>query len=392
VQNSCSPSSQPDLLGARHGQAKKHRMTPPTERQAAGPPAASASRPDDALGAHTMRKSPTTHLLGRPQGRQTRLLASPAQRLAALLVLLPILAIAQPSYYCNSYAGSPGSVCPICTPGQACAVSAAAPPPLLARALSAATATALCCHTSPPHPHPTPPSHPRPVTLTHSPSTPRPAPQSIATADSFWRNPTICSLPDTPENRAIPGASLVPSTSICSGPLGINSFPVRGLPGSSLANTTVGRAYVWIGYNARLYVTLVFNCNYMFSTNPNLPRPVVAIAVANAANLLNRPQYIGELGHQSESDVGLVAEIEVKIGTPERTRACMGELRREGGLARGGHCRAVPREEPAARIVCTCAAPGCPRQQPARQPRTGADCLRTAAPSARALGASRRAA
>ncbi|EFJ39950.1 hypothetical protein VOLCADRAFT_100316 [Volvox carteri f. nagariensis] len=138
-----------------------------------------------------------------------------------LLVVLALLlgaaaTLAQtPSYYCNTYTVGTGQ-CPICAAGSSCS--------------------------------------------------------QITTADNFYRNPSICSLPYYGSLTSIPGANLIPTTAICNAASGINTYDIRGAAGSSYANTVVGTAYVFVGYNARLYVTLQFNCDFMFSTNPNMPQ------------------------------------------------------------------------------------------------------------------------
>lgn len=66
------------------------------------------------------------------------------------------------------------------------------------------------------------------------------APQNITTADNFYRNKAICSLPDVPELRSIPGLDLYPTTSICNAMYGIRSYKVKGLPGGPAQNIEVG--------------------------------------------------------------------------------------------------------------------------------------------------------
>eukprot|EP00198_Chlamydomonas_reinhardtii_P009599 XP_001698936.1 predicted protein [Chlamydomonas reinhardtii] len=120
--------------------------------------------------------------------------------------------------------------------------------------------------------------------------------RTITTADDFWRKPELCSLPDIePLRSTVTGATLFPTTSICSADSGIAAYPIRGLPATGAAGKTGGTAYAWIGYNGRLYLTLAFDCNFMFSSNPNWPGPKVSVALWNAANGLGRPQYVDVL-------------------------------------------------------------------------------------------------
>ncbi|PNW72447.1 hypothetical protein CHLRE_16g680790v5 [Chlamydomonas reinhardtii] len=168
-------------------------------------------------------------------GRQTLLVA-------ALLLLTAGLAAAQPppSFYCNTWKGTTSATCPICASGSPCT--------------------------------------------------------TITTADDFWRKPELCSLPDIePLRSTVTGATLFPTTSICSADSGIAAYPIRGLPATGAAGKTGGTAYAWIGYNGRLYLTLAFDCNFMFSSNPNWPGPKVSVALWNAANGLGRPQYVDVL-------------------------------------------------------------------------------------------------
>ncbi len=65
-------------------------------------------------------------------------------------------------------------------------------------------------------------------------------PQNITTADDFYRNKAICSLPDVPELRNIPGLDLYPTTGICNAMYGIRSYKVKGLPGGPAQNIEVG--------------------------------------------------------------------------------------------------------------------------------------------------------
>ncbi|KAG2434240.1 hypothetical protein HXX76_007965 [Chlamydomonas incerta] len=152
------------------------------------------------------------------------------------------LAAAQPppSFYCNTWKGTTSATCPICASGSPCT--------------------------------------------------------TISTADDFWRKPEICSLPDIePLRSTVTGATFFPTTAVCSADAGIAAYPIRGLPATGASGKSAGTAYAWIGYNGRLYLTLTFDCNYMFSSNPNWPGPKVSVALWNAANGLGRPQYVDVL-------------------------------------------------------------------------------------------------
>ncbi|GFR47848.1 hypothetical protein Agub_g9628 [Astrephomene gubernaculifera] len=156
---------------------------------------------------------------------------------ALLLSLFASLAASMPpSYYCNTY--KPGGVCPICATGAACS--------------------------------------------------------AVTTADNYYRNAAICSLPDIAAFRNVTGATLFPVTGICSGNGGVASYDIRGQAGSAATNTSAGTAYMFVSYSGRLYITLVFNCNYMFTTSPDQPR-VVSVALFNSANSLSSPQYVDVL-------------------------------------------------------------------------------------------------
>ncbi|KXZ55828.1 hypothetical protein GPECTOR_2g1379 [Gonium pectorale] len=116
--------------------------------------------------------------------------------------------------------------------------------------------------------------------------------RSVTTADNFMRSAGLCTLPDAAPfaGGAVPGASLFPTTSICNAGGGVEAYNISG-PGGSVA----GRAFLFIGYNGRLYITLTLNCNFLASTGADLAGNMVSVAVFSAANALNRPQYINVL-------------------------------------------------------------------------------------------------
>ncbi|GLC48041.1 hypothetical protein PLESTB_000708000 [Pleodorina starrii] len=174
-----------------------------------------------------------------PCSGRRRAVSGSGRSLLALLVLLGAAGtLAQtPAYYCNTYSGN--GTCPVCTTGTACS--------------------------------------------------------QITSVDNFYRDAAYCTLPPSPALASIPGATFVPSTAICNANSGINTYDIRGVAGSAAANRLVGTAYTYISYTGRLYVTMVFNCDFMFSTNPNMPPNVVSIAVWNSDNFFWKPQYIDVL-------------------------------------------------------------------------------------------------
>ncbi|KAG2494346.1 hypothetical protein HYH03_007403 [Edaphochlamys debaryana] len=181
----------------------------------------------------------------RNRWRQTR---TPRLLVAALLALATALlsstasaqgsAALPPSFYCSTYnkAGEPSAVCPTCAGGTACATS-------------------------------------------------------VRPADNFWREASLCSLPQVPALANVTGATFFPVTGICDATDGVRTYSIKGASNSPQANTTVGTAYIFLSYNGRLYITLVFNCNYMMSTDPTT-KQVVQVAVWDSQAGLSRPQYV----------------------------------------------------------------------------------------------------
>jgi hypothetical protein len=64
-----------------------------------------------------------------------------------------------------------------------------------------------------------------------------------------------------------------------SSPIGIYSIVPAGLSG-----TIIGSAYVFVTLERRLYITLQFECSYMFNTQPNFASQRVAVGVWTDAN------------------------------------------------------------------------------------------------------------
>eukprot|EP00798_Chlamydomonas_sp_ICE-L_P031387 gene31387-6545_t len=94
-------------------------------------------------------------------------------------------------------------------------------------------------------------------------------------ADDFYSNPNYCSIPDTPATSYLPVPKF-PASNICGSRNGVRSYSIQGPD-----NQLIGKAYVWVSFQGRLYITLQFDCNFMFSTEPDFNPVLMEVSVWN---------------------------------------------------------------------------------------------------------------
>ena len=102
-----------------------------------------------------------------------------------------------------------------------------------------------------------------------------------AFADNFYSNPQICTIPEIPSTNWLSGVTRFPASSICQGP-GAGSSSGTAVVGITGAGGEVGTAYIYKTFGSRLYITLQFECSYMFSTEPSFAAKRVQISIWNS--------------------------------------------------------------------------------------------------------------
>ena len=59
----------------------------------------------------------------------------------------------------------------------------------------------------------------------------------------------------------------------------MRTFDVFGLPNTNAPVVSIGKAYVYVSFAKRLYITLTFACNQLFSTDPTFTNRAVEVGL-----------------------------------------------------------------------------------------------------------------
>eukprot|EP00798_Chlamydomonas_sp_ICE-L_P031379 gene31382-6539_t len=117
--------------------------------------------------------------------------------------------------------------------------------------------------------------------------------QNIPTADNFYQDSSYCSLPDIPETSHIPSNNKATREEICEHPAAGWSRNVLQLQLFGAGNAPAvpaGDAYVYFTYDRKLYITMSYACNQLFSTDPTFISKAVEVGLWN--DRLSAMQYV----------------------------------------------------------------------------------------------------